>query len=238
MADTNEIKNLIETFKEYRDLIGPIEESLKAFSTSFDSISEDIKNLNTGFDGNIQAKLDKIYKELSGQAEKSKILAVEVDRFLSSTNKYVSGIDNLIKICEKVEERLSAVNNIQNKAETQIQKLDAIIEEKKKSYDIKQLEKKLEQYDMGVQKVSEYINKDVVESLQNNTNTIEQIKDKNTSIYNAIQEEKLSIDKLVESYNTSSQLLKKVVEANDVNEEYIFEILDKWALSRKVKTKK
>lgn len=238
MADTNEIKNLIETFKEYRDLIGPIEDSLKAFSTSFDSISEDIKNLNTGFDGNIQAKLDKIYKELSGQAEKSKILSVEVDRFLSSTNKYVSGIDNLIKICEKVEERLIVVNNIQNKAETQIQKLDAIIEEKKKSYDIKQLEKKLEQYDMGVQKVSEYINKDVVESLQNNTNTIEQIKDKNTSIYNAIQEEKVSIDKLVESYNTSSQLLKKVVEANDVNEEYIFEILDKWALSRKVKTKK
>ena len=139
MAENNEIKNLIETFKEYRDLIGPIEESLKAFSVSFNSIGEDIKNLNSGFDGNIQTKLDKIYKELSGQAEKSKNLAVEVDRFLTSTNKYVSGIDNLIKLCEKIDNKLAIVNNIQSKAESQIEKLDNIIEEKKKTYDIKHL---------------------------------------------------------------------------------------------------
>ena len=59
--ENNEIKSLIATFKEYRDLIGPIEQSLKAFSLSFESIRQDIENLNSGFDGNLQGKLDKIY---------------------------------------------------------------------------------------------------------------------------------------------------------------------------------
>jgi len=54
----------------------------------------------------------------------------------------------------------------------------------------------------------------------------------------AILEEKESIDKLVESYNSSNKLLKKVVESNDVNEQYIFEILDKWAELRNLKIKK
>lgn len=236
--ENNEIKSLIDTFKEYRDLIGPIEQNLRSFSVSFDSISEDIKNLNAGFDGSIQTKLDKIYKELAGQADKAKTLTSEVDRFLSSTSRYVSSVDHLISVCEKIESKLSTVNAIEEKAESQIEKLSGIIEEKKKTYDIKGLERKLEQYNVGVQKVSEYINKDVADALKNSADTISEIKDKNNSILTAITEEKGSIDKLAESYASSSKLLKKIVENNDVNEEYIFEILDKWAESRKVKTKK
>ena len=236
--ENNEIKSLIETFKEYRDLIGPIEQSLRSFSLSFDSISEDIKSLNSGFDGTIQGKLDKIYKELSGQADKAKTLTGEVDRFLSSTSKYVSSVDSLIKVCERIESKLSTLNAIEEKAEGQIEKLSDIIEEKKKTYDIKQLERKLEQYNVGVQKVSEYINKDVADALKNSADTISEIRDKNNTIYTAITEEKGSIEKLAESYASSSKLLKKIVENNDVNEEYIYEILDKWAADRKVKTKK
>ncbi len=236
--ENNEIKSLIDTFKEYRDLIGPIEQNLRSFSVSFDSISEDIKNLNAGFDGSIQTKLDKIYKELSGQADKAKTLTSEVDRFLSSTSRYVNSVDHLISVCEKIESKLSTINAIEDKAEGQIEKLSGIIEEKKKTYDIKGLERKLEQYNVGVQKVSEYINTDVADALKSSADTISEIKDKNNSILNAINEEKGSIDKLAENYASSSKLLKKIVENNDVNEEYIFEILDKWAESRKVKTKK
>ena len=37
-----DIKMLIATFKEYRDLIGPIEENLREFSSSFESVKADI----------------------------------------------------------------------------------------------------------------------------------------------------------------------------------------------------
>lgn len=236
--EDNEIKTLITTFKEYRDLIGPIEENLKAFSVSFDSIKQDIESLNSGFDGSLQSKLDKIYKELTNQADKAKTLAVEVDKFLSSTDKYASNIDNLIKICASIEDKLKTIDNLQNKAESQIEKLNVIIDEKRKSYDIKQLEKNLETYNIGVEKVTEYINKDVADVLKNSSEKIMNIQEKNNNIFDAIVNEKGSIDKLVESYEQSNKLLKKIVEADDVNEQYIFEILDKWAEDRKVKTKK
>ncbi|MBQ7352175.1 MAG: hypothetical protein IJW59_04905 [Clostridia bacterium] len=237
-VENNEIKQLIATFKEYRELLGPIEQSLRSFSVSFDGIKNDLQGLNSSIDGSVQNKLDKIYKELSGQAEKTKTLTSEVDRFLNSTNKYVTAVDSLLSLCGKIESRLNTVNNIESKAEEQISKLNDIIEEKRKVYDIKQLEKKLENYNVGVQKVSEFINKDVADVLQTSGDKISEIQDRNKSIYNAIVEEKGSIEKLVASYDESNKLLKKIVESSAVNEQYIFDILDKWAEDRKVKTKK
>lgn len=236
--ENNEIKTLIETFKEYRNLISPIEQNLKSFSLSFDSIRDDIKNLNSAFDGSLQNKLDRIYKELTIQADKARTLSSEVDKFISTTNRYVNGVDSLIHVLEKIEGKINTVDNLQHKAEAQIEKLNAIIEEKKKSYDIKQLEKNLETYNVGVQKVSEYINKDVAETLQKNSEKINLIQDKNTSILEAVVEEQESIYKLIQTYESSNNLLKKIVENNDINQQYIFEILDKWAEDRKVKTKK
>jgi len=236
--DNKEVKMLIETFKEYRDLLTPIEQNLKEFSLSFDSISGDLKNLNSSFDGSIQNKLDKIYKELSTQADKAKTLSSQVDTFMSSTNRYLSSVERLIGICSKIEEKIGVVDKIQNEAEVQIEKLNNIIEEKRKTYNIKQLEKNLETYNIGVEKVSEYINKDVADALKISNEKISQIQDKNNSVYATLLEEKTSIDKLIENYTASNRLLKKIVEGNDVNEQYIFEILDKWAEDRRVKTKK
>lgn len=236
--DNNDVKTLISTFMEYRDLISPIEQNLREFSLSFESIKDDIKNLNEGFDGSLQSKLDKIYKELSNQADKAKALAVQVDSFVASTGKYVSAVDNLIEVCSKIENKLNIVDNIEKQAEGQIEKLNGIIDQKRKTYDLKELEKSLENYNKDVQKVSEYINQDVAEALKTSSQKIDKIKDKNESIFEAILEEKGSIDKLVDSYNNSNKLLKKVVENNDVNEQYIFEILDKWAEERNLKIKK
>lgn len=236
--DNNEIRSLIATFKEYRDLLTPIEQNLKEFSLSFDSISGDIKNLNTSFDGKVQEKLDNICKDLAEQVEKAKNLSSQVDTFMASTNRYVNSVDRLINICGRIEERLTTVDKIQNEAELQIEKLDSIIEEKRKTYNIKQLEKNLELYNTGVQKVSEFINKDVADVLKLNSDKIQQIQDKNNSIFSSISDEKNGIEKLIETYSSNNELLRKIVEKNDVNEQYIYEILDKWADSRKVKTKK
>lgn len=236
--DNNDVKTLISTFMEYRDLISPIEQNLREFSLSFDSIKTDIKNLNEGFDGSLQGKLDKIYKELASQADKAKALAVQVDSFLSSTNKYVGAVDNLIEVCAKIENKLNIVDEIEKRAESQIERLNSIIDDKKKNYDLKELEKSLESYNKDVQKVSEYINQDVAQALKTSSAKIDEIKDKNSNIFDAIIEEKSSIDKLIDSFNCSNKLLKKVVETNDVNEQYIFEILDRWAQERHLKIKK
>lgn len=236
--DNQDIVGLIAAFKEYRDMLTPIEECLKQFSSTYESLSADIAKLNGALDGNIQDKLDKIYKDLSLQADKSKSLASQIDRLSSATSSYISGVDKVINFCGNIESKLKTVEEIERKAESQIERLNLIIEDKKKTYNIKALEKSLEMYNTGVQQVSEFINKDVATVIASNSDRIGAIKDTSDNIMLKLSEEKTSIDNLIESYKVSNDMLKKVVEKETVNEEYIFAILDKWALDRKVKTKK
>lgn len=236
--ENNELKQLISTFMEYRNLLTPIEQSLKQFSVLFESIGEDVKNLNSSFDGNVQAKLDKIYKELSGQADKVKLLSSQVDAFVAKTERYVQSVNSLVGLCGKLENKISTVENIEKQAETQIEKLNVIIEDKRKTYNIKQLEKNLETYNIGVQKVSEFINKDVADVLQESNNKLEQLQNKNEDVLEVVKNQQGGIAELVETYKINNEMLKKIVENNDVNQEYIYSILDKWAADRKVKTKK
>ena len=236
--DNQDIVGLITAFKEYRDMLTPIEECLKQFSSIYESLSADIAKLNGALDGNIQDKLDKIYKDLSLQADKSKSLASQIDRLSSATSSYISGVDKVINFCGNIESKLKTVEEIERKAESQIERLNLIIEDKKKTYNIKALEKSLEMYNTGVQQVSEFINKDVATVIASNSDRIGAIKDTSDNIMLKLSEEKTSIDNLIESYKVSNDMLKKVVEKESVNEEYIFAILDKWALDRRVKTKK
>lgn len=236
--ENKEIQELVEAFKGYRDLITPIEQNLREFSNSFESIKQDLSNLNESFDGNISSKLDKIYKDLSNQAEKSKSLTSQIDRFSNATNSYINGVDRLMSSLNQIQEKIKQVDSIQELADKQVERLNTIIDEKKKNYDIKQLQRSLDSYNTGVQKINEYINKDIAETLKSNNDKVMQIQDKTYSIFENIVNEKQDINKLIETYSQSNELLKKVVENNTVNQEYIYEMLDKWAEERNVKIKK
>lgn len=238
MDNDKEISSLIESFKQYRDLLSPVEANLRNFADTYQNMKDDIQKLNTAFGGNLQGQLDKIYKDLSSQAEKSKVLMTDINKFASSTSKYVAQVESLITICSNLESKIKIVDEIQKRAEDQIDRLNEIIEEKKRTYDLKQLEKNLDSYNTNVQKVSEFINKDVADVLKSNSDQIGQIHDKNNSVLESLLEEKQDIASLVEGYKSTNELLKKVVENNDVNISYIFDIIDKWAEDRKVKTRK
>ncbi|MDD3947390.1 MAG: hypothetical protein PHI19_06085 [Clostridia bacterium] len=232
--DNNEAKVLIESFRAYRELLTPIQESLHEFAGTYDSLKNDIGKLNTAFEGDIQGNLDKIYKNLSRQAENASDLSSRIDQFVKVTAKYTSDFARLIQLLEKVEERLSAVNELESKAEEQIGKLDTILEEKKRSYNVRELQKTLDNYNANVQKVSEFINKDVAESLANNYQKLDGIRNGNETLTKLIEAENAKVDTLLETYMSTNELLKRAVEKEDLNEDYIFDILDKWAKTRKV----
>lgn len=236
--DNNDLRILIDTFKGYRDLLNPIQNNLHDFAETYNWIKSDIEKLNSAFEGDIKGNLEKIYKNLSSQAEKATDLSSRIEQFISMSDKYTQGVNRFITAFEKVNQRIESVNALENRAEEQIGKLDAIIEEKKKSYNIKELQKTLESYNDNVQKVSEFINKDVAESLNENYKKLENIKGGNDNILKRIQEENISIENLLGNYKTTNELLRTIIEKEDVNEAYIFDILDKWAEARKVKTKK
>ncbi|MDR2634505.1 MAG: hypothetical protein LBC13_00835 [Clostridiales bacterium] len=236
--DNNEVKSLIEAFKAYRELLTPIQSNLNDFIDTYDSMKDNIDKLNQAFGGDIKSRLETIYKTLSGQAEKAADLSSRIDQFTKLTNKYTAEVTQLVTVFSRVEERIASVNELERKAEGQISRLDSIIDEKNKSYNIKDLQRTLDSYNGNVQKVSEFINRDVADSLNRSQKKLENIKDGVDDIMRKQRDENISVEKLLETYLTTSETLKKIAEKEDVNEEYLFEVLDKWAENRNVRIKK
>lgn len=234
----NDIKTLIETFRGYRDLLSPVQNSLHDFAETYDAMKSDIEKLNLAFKGDIQGNLEKIYKNLSAQSERATDLSSRINQFITMTDKYTEGVNKLTAVISKVEERLKIVNDMEQKAEEQIGRLDEILEEKKKGYNLRELQRTLESYNANVQKVSEYINKDIAEALSQNYKKLDIIKSGNDNLVKRINEENSSVEALLATHKSSNEMLKQIAEKGDVNQEYIFEILDKWADERKVKIKK
>lgn len=236
--DNNEVNALIDAFVGYREMLVPIQSDLHEFLSTYEALKNDLQKMDTAFSGDVQKKLTEIYSSLSSQAEKSSELTRKVDQFLQSSNRYTEEVNKLISTFESISGRISSVNELEAKAEEQIGKLDTILDEKRRSYNLKDLEKSLDQYNANLQNVSDFINKQVAENIIENTRSIQSVKDGNENIAKRLEEEKKSVDDLVEEYKSSNELLRKIVENQDVNEEYIFDIIDRWAESRKVKTKR
>ncbi|MEG2413121.1 MAG: hypothetical protein RR993_02580 [Clostridia bacterium] len=236
--DNKDINTLVEAFVGYRAMLEPIQSNLSNFVDSYDLVKDELEKLSKAFGGDAAASLDKIYKTVSAQAEKASELSGKIDQFARLTDKYSSGVASLVGKMEKIEERLSTINQIEGKAEEQIGKLDNIIEEKRKSYNLKELQKNLEGYNDSVQKVSEFINKNVADSLSQNYTKLDDIKKGSDDIAKRLLDENSDIEKLAQAYTASNEILRQLVEKQDVNEAYIFDILDKWAEERKVKTRK
>jgi len=235
--ENSEVNALIDAFIGYREMLVPIQNDMHDFLETYDALKNDVEKIDKAFSGDVQGKLTEIYKILSSQAEKSEALTRKVDEFLKSTSKYTEEVSKLMGMFETIQTKISAVNEIETKAEEQISKLDDILEEKKRNYDLKDLKNSLDKYNANLQSVSEFINKDVAENIVENTKTIQEIKSGNTNVVTHLMEEKSSIEELSENYRATNALLKKILEKNDVNEEYIFDIMDKWAEERRVKTK-
>lgn len=236
--DNNEVNALIDAFVGYREMLVPIQADMHEFLNTYVAMKNDVDKLDEAFSGDVQTKLSEIYKLLASQAEKSEELVRKVDQFLKMSGKYTEGVENIIQKFEAVSERLVVVDTLEKRAEEQIGRLDSILEEKRRNYNIKELEKSLDAYNANLEQIGDFINRDVAENIVSNTKAIQSIKDGNENIAKRLEEEKKSIDILAETYVSSNELLKKIVEKQDVNEEYIFDILDRWAESRQVKTKK
>ena len=133
---------------------------------------------------------------------------------------------------------MDSLSKLELEAETQIGKLESTLEERRKNYNLKELERTVANYQAGVAKVSEFINRDVVSSLQDNNDKLNSIRDGMEDLRAGIREGNQGMEQLVSSFLSTSELLRKVTEGEKVNEEYIYDVLDRWAAERGIKRKK
>jgi chromosome segregation ATPase len=200
-------------------------------------MESDLQKLSDAFNGDAKTKLNKIYDNLENQSKKSSDLANSIDEFLKNSNKYINDVSKISSTFESFENKIRALNEIEAKAQEQMRKLDTLIEEKKINYNVKDLERALDVYNNNVQKVSDFINKDVAQSLNDTSRKIDAIKKDSDALSKQIKDEHSSVEELIQTYSSTNSLLKNLVEKEDVNEAYIYAILDKWANDRGVKRK-
>ena len=233
-----DVKALIESFREYRDLLTPVTENLREFADTYDSMRGDIDRLSAAFEGDVTGNLEKIYKTLSSEAAKAQSLAHEIDAFLAKSERYEREVETLTRTLGKLEGTLDALGKLESEAEEQIGKLESTLDEKRKNYNLKDLERTIGNYNAGVNRVAEFINKDVAASLAENNDKLNSIKARFTALETGVKQGNDSIEALTASFLATGDLLRKVTEGESVNESYIYDILDRWAADRGVKRTK
>jgi len=232
----NQIKQLIDTFIEYRNLLTPIQKNLSDFLSSYEEVKTTIEQLSLSFEGDLQKQLLTMFDRMEKEAKKATELAAQIDRLSSSTDKYSNAINQVISQFNKIETRLIALLEIDKRAVEQISKIEEITQEKSKTYNLKELQTTLDVYNRDIKKVSEFLNKDIGDVLIENSRQLSEIRKGMDGIVKEQGGEGLK--ELLLAQRESAVFLKKIAEDKDVNEAYLFDVLDRWAEDRKVKTKK
>lgn len=237
MSD-NSIKELIDSFIEYRNLIAPLQDSLHSVSRTYEEIRNDLDNLTKNFSGNAGNQLEKVHATITAQAKSGQELSKRIEEYAVSGKKYAQAVNDMSQRFTEVVNRIDSLSEIERNAQNQLARIDALIAEKRSSYNLKELQKSLDGYNTNVEKISDFINRDIAEVLKQNADKIESIRKENEQLSAAVAEQGKDIATLIKEFSNTSALLKKLVEGSSVNEQYLFDVFDKWAADRKVKTKK
>ena len=238
MSD-NSIKDLIESFIAYRNLIAPLQESLHTVSKTYGEIKDDLENLNKNLGGNNAAgQLERVHSTLNAQAKSGQELRSRIDEYAQSGERYAKAVTEMSARFSEVVNRINSLQEIEASAERELERIDKLIEEKKSSYNLKELQKSLDGYNNNVEKISDFINKDIASVLKRNAEKIEAIRKENEELSKVVSQQGRDISALTAMFTETTALLKKVVEGSTVNEQYLFDAFDNWATDRKVKIKK
>lgn len=236
--DENTVKELIESFIAYRNLLAPLQDSLHSVSKTYEEIKNDLENLNKSFSGNATAQLEKVHATINAQAKSGQELGRRIEEYAASGEKYAVAVKEMSARFSDVVERISSLAEIEKTAQNLLGRIDALIAEKRSSYNLKELQKSLDGYNTNVEKISDFINKDIAVVLKQNADKIESIRKENEQLNATVVQQGKDVAVLIEEFSKTSALLKRLVEGSTVNEEYLFDAFDRWAADRKVKIKK
>lgn len=234
----NSIQELIDSFIAYRNLLAPLQDSLHTVAKAYEEVRTDLDNLMKSFSGEAVSRLEKVHTTLNAQAKSGQELGRRIEEYAVSGEKYSRAVESMSSRFSEVVSRIDSLGEIEKTAESQLARIDALIAEKRSSYNLKELQKSLDGYNTNVEKISDFINKDIASVLKENAEKIEAIRKENEALSAAVTEQGKDIATLITEFANTSALLKKLVEGSSVNEEYLFDAFDKWAADRKVKTKK
>ncbi len=233
----NSIRELTESFLAYRNLIAPLQESLSNVSKTYGEIRDDLDALLKNTSGDAVGQLERVHAALGAQAKNGQELSRKIEQYAQSGEKFAQSVTELSSLFANLANRINSLEEIENGARDQIERIEAMIEEKKTSYNLKDLQKSLDRYNVNIEKISDFINRDIASVIKQNADKIETVRKENEELKTIVLQQKQDISELAAMFSQTTAILKTVVEGSTVNEQYLFDVLDKWAADRKIKAK-
>lgn len=231
------VKQLTESFIAYREMLAPLQEGLNAVSATYGEIRDDLDALSKNLSGNAAGQLERVHAALNAQAKNGQELNRRIEEYSKSGEEFAKAVKDMSESFSELTERIASLEDMENKARGQMEKIDRLIEEKKANYNLKDLQKSLDRYSVNMEKISEFINRDVAAVIKQNADKIDYIRKENDELKAIVTQQSDDIAALADAFAETTALLKKVVEGSTVNEQYLFDLLDRWAADRKVKIK-
>ncbi len=233
----NSIKELIDSFIEYRNLIAPLQDALLSVSKTYEEIRSDLDVLAKSFSGGAVNQLEKVHATINAQAKSGQELGRRIEEYAASGEKYAQAVKDMSSRFSEVSKSIGSLDEIERNAQSQLERIDSLIEEKRTTYNLKELQRSLDGYNKNIERISDFINKDIAAVLKQNADKIESIRKENELLSASVAEQGKDISILISEFSKTSSLLKTLVEGSTVNEEYLFDAFDRWAADRKVKIK-
>ncbi len=234
----NNIQELIDSFVAYRNLIAPLQESLNAVGQTYAEIRADLDALSDNLSGDAVKQLERVHSTLNAQAKSGQELMNKISEYARSGDNFAQAVNRLTSVFSDLADRVASLEETERSAREQLERIDALIEEKKTSYNLKELQKSLDRFSANIEKISEFINRDIASVMRSNADKIENIRKENEELKAIVVKQNQDMATLTAMFAETTALLKKVVEGSSVNEQYLFDAFDKWAADRKVKIKR
>lgn len=222
-----EINKNLELFVEnYRNTKRTLEEVKSPngvdLSSKIDELTANLEQTRA----NVEIYGKKLYENL----EISKVVSKEFDGVKEGLEKIKNEI---LETTKQSEMYLKS----QKEALESISKFEEIMK-KIENVDFKNYESKLERYTYNLQLLNDKIENGLQEKIDKNLGEIEKFEKKINEISENTTKQNNAITEIAKSVATMTTLLSKLTKTGNVDEQYIYEIIDRWADESKVKHKK
>lgn len=232
-----EIQKLIETFVMQTQEMKKVNENLNNFLSVFSVAKERIEKLEIKQDSNITNEIEELSKRVNQVNNQSEILSNNFADYIALSEKFNETILSLGNRFSELENKITKLEQTESNITSSLKKLDTISEDVS-HFRVDSLTEKLSLFDNVVSEVKNSLNGKVSENLEKNNSIMLSLQKDFNEKLSKINSTGSSLEKIAEQSTTTNAVLNKILDKNEIDKSYLYDLLDEWSESRKLKIKK
>jgi len=235
--DKDTLERIINEYADSRKLMESVNSNINEFIEAYKEVSNKLNKLQRPDDIELKEKIDGLEKKLGTIDESIKEYKEILDNNINvatKINKSIINSDNAIKqINEKLTPTLELITNTlgaMNNFNTIVESFSQV--------DFSSLEKNIPEYTSQIVSLNKNVKKNIADKIKTNDIAFEKLHKSVSKVVDNSDNQTNTLGDISTKLLDTNMLLEEIVTKGNVDEQMIYEILDKWAESRNIKIKK